>query len=153
MNDHVVAMSIDKPKGDSYEYRILKTPDFHGINGDGTINLVGMTGEETTPAGAALRLWFVNARPSIDATSGELLENAEIGGNSTIEVFEMNVDAGEMKHTRTFVDPQIATPNNIALNGDGSFYFTNDHGLHKVGFVREHGTVVGFCETNILVET
>ena len=137
MNDHVVAMSIDKPKGDSYEYRILKVPDFHGINGDGTINLLGMTGEDMP--GRPLRLWFVNARPSVDPTSGGLLDSSKIGANSTIEVFEMNDNAGQMKHMRTFADPQIATPNNIAALGDGSFYFTNDHGLHKVGFVGSQG--------------
>lgn len=137
MNDHVVAMKIDSPKWNSYEYRILKTPDFSGINGDGTLNLLGMTGE-TMPKDGAIRLWFVNARPSVDPRSGELLDSATIGGNSTIELFEMDSDAGGMKHLRTFADPQIATPNNIAANGDGSFYFTNDHGLHKVGLVRRN---------------
>lgn len=131
MNDHVIAMDIDKPKGTSYEYRILKTPGFSGINGDGTINLVGMTGEATVD----VRLWFVNARPSVDPVSGAFLDAAVVGGNSTIELFDMDLGAGELKHVKTFADPQIATPNNIAATGDGGFYFTNDHGPHKVGFV------------------
>ncbi len=151
MNDHVVAMSIDKPKGDSYEYRILKTPDFSGINGDGTINLLGMTGEDRP--GLPLRLWFVNARPSVDSITGEVLDSAKIGANSTIELFEMNLDAVEMRHIRTFADPQIATPNNIAAKGDDSFYFTNDHGPHKVGLVGSNSTIGEQRENNLLVET
>ena len=140
--DHVVAMPIDTLEPESHSYHVLKTPGFDGVNGDGSMNLVGMTGEET--ADGMLHLWFVNARPSINAFTGELLsdaEHAQVGGNSTIEKFSFKPGADEMHHVKTFTDPQIATPNNIAVVGDGSFYYTNDHGLHKVGKV---GTASGW---------
>ena len=150
LNDKVIAMNIDHPRGLSYDYRILKTPSFSGVNGDGTLGLVSITGQIIN--NDTLRLWLVNTRPSIDP-SGALLDNAKIGGNSTIELFEMDPTASSMKHIKTFADPQIATPNNIAPMPDGSFYFTNDHGLHKVGLQFEATVLLGgsgvwHCDTN-----
>ena len=130
MQDKLIVMDIDRPKASSFEYRFLEIADFAGNNGDGLFNLVGMTGVQRDDH---VDLYLVNNRPSFDVTTGGLLEHAEVGGNSTIELFSAHLSDGEAKHIKTFANSQIATPNNIAPTGDGSFYFTNDHGLSKVG--------------------
>ena len=128
-------MDIDVPKGSSFEYRVLSTPGFPGTNGDGYLHLVGLTGSD----GEAddVRLWVVNAKPSIDVKTGELLDQSEHGANSTVELFSTGSQAKALQHVRTFSDAQIATPNNVAAVGDegSAFYFTNDHGLAKTGWV------------------
>jgi arylesterase/paraoxonase len=150
LNDKVIALEIDHARGLSYDYRVLKTPSFAGVNGDGTLGLVSITGQVVNSK--LLRLWLVNTRPSI-GPSGELLDNAKLGGNSTIELFEMEPGASSMKHIKTFADPQIVTPNNIAPMADGGFYFTNDHGLNKVGPAFEATVLLGgsgvwYCDFN-----
>ena len=56
-----------------------------------------------------------------------------------------------MQHVQTFVNRHhIVTPNNIATQGDGSFYITNDHGLNKVGLAHKtspflHNGDVAYC--------
>ena len=55
--------------------------------------------------------------------------------DSDIEVFETEPGAEAMTHLRTYANRQIATPNNVAVTKDGGFFFTNDHGPHKVGLV------------------
>lgn len=127
-------MSIDKPKGKSYEYTVLAKPGFAGVHGDGTFNVLGMIGRSFANGGGA-HLYLVNNRPSIDYETGELLDNTKVGANSTIEMFEWQAGSSSLKHLKTFADPEIATPNNIALAEDGGFYFTNDHGSNKVGLV------------------
>ncbi|KIX03403.1 uncharacterized protein Z518_06955 [Rhinocladiella mackenziei CBS 650.93] len=134
LNDHVVAMNIDNPSSSGgYTYRVLNTPGFSGVNGDGRIHVVGMTGV-TSPDGSDIQLWLINARPSVDAKTGELLDNSVTGGNATIDVFATEPGADSMRHVKTFANEQIATPNNVAVAKDGSFWFTNDHGRHKVGW-------------------
>lgn len=151
LDDAFIVMDIDTAKGDSYQYRILDTPNYSGVNGDGALHLVGFTGVDST---AGINLFIVNARPSIDATSGELLDNAKVGGNSTIERFVLAPpQASELKHVSTFAHPQIATPNNIAAVGKNAFYFTNDHGPYKVGLQHHLSPVIGtgdvsYCTTS-----
>lgn len=65
----------------------------------------------------------------------------------------MEPSANSMKHVKTFADPQIVTPNNIAPMEDGGFYFTNDHGLNKLGLAFEltvlfGGSGVWYCDAN-----
>ncbi|KAK5245342.1 hypothetical protein LTR07_006577 [Exophiala xenobiotica] len=134
LNDHIVAMDIDKPTSSgSFSCRVLKTPNFPGVAGDGRLNVVGITGKPSRDS-STVKLFLVNARPSVDAQTGELLDNEVVGGNATVEVFEAGPDATTLKHIHTFADTQIATPNNIAPTDEGGFYFTNDHGLHKIGW-------------------
>jgi arylesterase / paraoxonase len=151
LHDKVIALKVDQPRGQRLDYRILKTPNFSGVNGDGTIGLVGITGQIIN--NKLLRLWLINTRPSI-GPSGELLDNAKVGGNSTIELFEMEPGAISMRHVKTFADSQIVTPNNIAPMEDGGFYFTNDHGLKKLGLAFELSSIFGgasgiwYCDSN-----
>ncbi|EXJ57530.1 hypothetical protein A1O7_07878 [Cladophialophora yegresii CBS 114405] len=143
LNDHVVAMDIDSPTGEGgYAYRVLKTPGFAGVDGDGRIHVVGMTGT-TSAYGVKTQIWLVNARPSVNAKTGELLDNTATGANSTIEVFETQQGSDSVVHLRTYADPQIATPNNVAVAEDGGFFFTNDHGPHKVGWQHHLSSFIG----------
>lgn len=129
-------MNIDKPIDAGYEYVELDTPDFSGVNGDGKMNLVGLTGVDRE---RSVELYLVNNRPSLNVTTGVIADQTKIGANSTIEHFRIRLDAQEVKHLRTFFEPAITTPNNIATRGDGSFYITNDHGPHKTG-MRHHSS-------------
>jgi hypothetical protein len=134
LNDHVVAMDIDNPStAGGYTYRVLQPEGYSGVAADGRIHVVGMTG--TTSQDGEIQLWLINARPSVDPVTGELLDNGVVGGNSTIDVFATEPHTNTMRHVKTFASPQIATPNNIALTDDGGFFFTNDHGPYKVGWV------------------
>lgn len=128
-------MNIDNPTPiGGFTYRVLKTPGYPGVAGDGRIHVVGMTGT-TSADGSEINLWLINNRPSVHAATGAVLDNTVIGANSTIDVFSTAPGADTMKHVKTFADPQIATPNNVAVLKDGGLFFTNDHGLHKFGWV------------------
>lgn len=129
-------MNIDNPTStQGYTYRVLKTPGFAGVAGDGRIHVVGMTGTTSTDGSDKVNLWLINARPSVDSETGQVLDNTVVGGNHTIDVFSTRPLADEMYHVQTFANAQIATPNNLAVTKSGGFFFTNDHGPHKVGWV------------------
>jgi hypothetical protein len=129
-------MEIDKPKGDSFHYHALKTPGFEGINGDGTLNLVGFTARNLPAADGKpfkTELYFVNARPSLDPTTGSLLDNSQVGPNMTIEAFTLDKHSTTMHHTSTYHHDIITTPNNIAIDPTYGIWFTNDHGTATHG--------------------
>ncbi|KAF2214817.1 hypothetical protein CERZMDRAFT_36374 [Cercospora zeae-maydis SCOH1-5] len=124
LNDAIIAMNIDKPDGESFQYRVLDTPGFAGVNGDGRLHLVGFTGREK---GDSIEILLVNAQPAVDATTKQLQNVPDM----TIEAFETdNKDAStSLKHIHTYRHPAITTPNNIAFSQHSSgFFFTNDHG-------------------------
>ena len=126
-------MDIDKPTSkDSFNYRVLKQLGYPvDKHDDENLHLVGMTGIDSPNT---IELFLVNAKPSRDA-NGELLDQAAVGANSTIEKFVTGPAATSMKHVKTFASSNIATPNNIATApGMKGFYFTNDHGPYKTGF-------------------
>lgn len=66
-------------------------------------------------------------------------EAARDGQDSSVEVFRTRPGESSMRHVMTFEDIVIASPNDVVA-GDPrdapSFYFTNDHGFVKSGFVR-----------------
>ena len=145
--DHFVAMDISKPVGSSFDYRVLPMRDFSGNNGDGTIDLVGISGvalggsgaSSSPPLSPSFRIWAVNHRPPLDAATGALVADASAtGANSTVEVFETDSGVTELRHLKTFAHPVIATPNRVAgVPGDEKglgFYFTNDKGQTKTGW-------------------
>lgn len=135
-DDRIVAMNIDNPTStQGFTYRVLKTPGFAGVAGDGRIHVVGMTGTASADGSDKVNLWLINARPSVDSETGQVLDNTVVGGNHTIEVFSTKPLTDEMYHVQTFANAQIATPNNLAVTKSGGFFFTNDHGPHKVGWV------------------
>ncbi|KAK2058938.1 hypothetical protein LY76DRAFT_616119 [Colletotrichum caudatum] len=150
--DAIVALEIDSPKDDAFEIRTLSTPGFSGTVGDGLLQLVGLTGIDS-PKGDKVQLLLVNNRPFVDPVTGELLDQAGVGANSTIEVFETGPQAVGMKHIRTFAIVNISTPNNIAALSSEAIYFTNDKGAHKVGLKSHTGPLIGqgdisFCSVS-----
>ncbi|UZJ56008.1 hypothetical protein CBS101457_005328 [Exobasidium rhododendri] len=100
----------------------IKPKGFTGSNGKGSYNLhaisVHLIDDET------MRIFLVNHRPQP--------EPMKYGANSTIELFESKLGSSTMQHVKTFADPVIATPNNLAPTGPDSFVFSNDHYI-KVG--------------------
>ena len=134
MKDAVVALDIDKPIGETFDFRGLQTPGFAGTLGDGLMHVVGMTGRELDDG--SIELFVINYRPSVDAVSGTFADQASVGANATIEIFKAEPGASTIKHVRTVADPLIATPNRVAAL-DRGFYITNDHGIYKTGLVSE----------------
>ncbi|KAF5252635.1 hypothetical protein FANTH_2530 [Fusarium anthophilum] len=130
--DAIVALDIDKPTDNGFEFRTLITPSFEGTAGDGLVNLAGFSGVEQE--NGDIDLFLVNLRPAIDA-DGKLADQYVHGGNATIEHFVTGPQATEMKHVRTYADHGITTPNRVAALGDKSFYISNDHGPHKFGWL------------------
>lgn len=134
-------MDIDKPIGDSFEYRVLKTPSYRA--GDGNLYLVGLTGRDNAPlekndpnkSPFSIDIALVNARPPVDHETSGFLEGTVLGGDFTIELFETNANAHELQHKKTFHHPEIKTPNNVAFAPSSGFYITNDHGTAKAGWV------------------
>ncbi|KAK4545609.1 hypothetical protein LTR36_002561 [Oleoguttula mirabilis] len=124
LDDAIIAMDVDSPQKSSYLYRILDAP--------GDLHLLGLTGVDSAQG---INLFLVNAKPSLDPSTGDPLDNAAVGANSTIERFVLAPPhASELKHIRTFSHENITTPNNIAAMGKNAFYFTNDHGAHQTGW-------------------
>ena len=143
-------MNIDKPEGNGFEYRRLEMPsDYTGVNNDRRLYLVGLTGIDHDDRD---EIFAVNARPSIDLASGEFLDQATMGGNSTIEHLAVDID-GEVRLIKTWAHPQIATPNNIAPLPDGSFYFTNDHGPHRAGIRHKLSDLVRYGDVSFCYST
>lgn len=134
LNDAVVVINVDDlPNGPNVDARVLSTPGFTGTSGDGLLGLVGFGA--TDDADGGIRLWVINDRPSLDLHTGEILDQAKVGANTTVELFRAGPGAKSMEHVRTFYHPHIASPNRIAPVGGktDAFYFTNDHGTAKVG--------------------
>lgn len=139
VKDAVVALDIDSPVGDSFSFRGLQTSGFTGTAGDGLMHVVGMTGTDLSDG--RIELLVINYRPSVD-NFGAFLDQASVGANATVEVFETEMAAASMKHIRTVVDPLIATPNRVAAVSEG-FYLTNDHGAYKTGLMAKLGPLFG----------
>lgn len=132
--DAVVALSIDKPNGESFDLNVLKTPNFPGTAGDGLLDLIGFTGIDHPDTGL-VELLLINNGPSVDPVTGKYADQYVAGANATIELFETGSDATELKHVHTYAHKHIATPNRIAALSRDAFYLTNDHGPHKIGLV------------------
>ena len=133
-NDRIAVLDTRASGPFSKRLSWMTTPDFTGNHGDGVLVLHGMDIRADASKPPKLTLLLVNHRPPMDPNTGTLLDATKIGGNSTIEVFEAVLGETVMRHVKTYYDPAIDTPNNVAWVSDESFVFTNDHNS-KVGFV------------------
>lgn len=125
----LMALNIDDAGADGfYGMRSIKPVGYDGATGDGTLDTLGFDVEVVDPA--TLRFWLVNHRPPVDADR-KLLDATKVGANSTIDVFELKRGKDQMVHVKTVSDPEIKTPNNIAVMPDGSFVATNDHSAKR----------------------
>lgn len=141
--DAVIAMKIDQPDGDGFQYQVLApNPDFPGTHAQGKLHLLGLTGIDGSDE---VDIFLTNVKPSIDIETGEWLDNTRSGPNATIEHFQISTAPGttEMQHIKTFMHPLIATPNNMALLDRNSFYLTNDHGSAQVGAAAQLSPILG----------
>ena len=114
--------------------RWMTAPNFGGNHGDGALDLHGIDIRADTSSPPTLKILIVNHRPAMDPQTGSLLDAKKLGANSTIEIFESVIGETTMKHIKTYVDPAIETPNDLAWVSDESFVFTNDRS-GKVGIV------------------
>ncbi|KAI5369952.1 Putative six-bladed beta-propeller, TolB [Septoria linicola] len=142
LDDAIIAMDIDKRKGDSFAYRVLSTPGFAGVNGMGQLHLVGLTGRESA---SKIELLLVNAQPAFDASTNKVLDSPDF----VIESFKTDKKhkASSLQHQQTLRHPVITSPNNVAFSSavsdkDG-FYFTNDHGDASSGFRHSIAPYIG----------
>ncbi|KAE9372007.1 calcium-dependent phosphotriesterase [Stipitochalara longipes BDJ] len=136
----LMALNIDAPGTDGlFGMHSIKSVGYDGATGDRTLDLLGFDVENVDAA--TLRFWFVNHRPPVDANKN-YLDATKVGANSTIDVFDLKRGKDEMVHVKTVLDPEIKTPNNIAVMSDGSFVVTNDHSS-KVGFRKELDIYIG----------
>ncbi|CAG1981710.1 unnamed protein product [Fusarium graminearum] len=145
--DSIVALDIDKPVGTSFEPRTLKTEGFAGTSGDGIINIAGFTGIDNSDG--SIDLLVTNMRPSVDAESGNYLDQFVHGANTTVEHFTTGAGPNELKHVRTFADAGITTPNRVAVMDDKTFYVANDHGPHMMGWRHHLSPILGFANINV----
>ncbi|KAK8876954.1 Serum paraoxonase arylesterase [Apiospora arundinis] len=157
LNDHITVLNIDEPEpaGPGFVTRVLETPRYPGTHGDGRLHLVGMTGHD---ANQQIRLWLVNAKPSVDPATGRLLPDDRQAANQTVEVFTMSGAPGTVKleHLQSFWDPLIRTPNRVAAVGDATngFWVTNDLGHSESSWKRNlspllsQGSVIHCSHTN-----
>lgn len=107
----------------------LRTEGFKFPRG---LSLHGMDVVVSKERPSELLLYLVNHREPLSPATAR-----DVGTDSVVEVFRSTPGADAMYYVSTFHDPIIATPNDIYATGDdGSFYFTNDHGLVKAGLVR-----------------
>jgi len=116
------------------------------LKGSPPLSLQGFDIKEDSENEGLLHIVLVNHRPSIDASSGNLLDNEEVGANSTLEYFTTKVGESSMAYQKTFSHSTITTPNRVAWLNDFKFAFTNDHSS-KVGLARKFigGGSVGIC--------
>ena len=103
--------------------RKLKTVGYDGATGDGRLDLLGFDVEVVTKT--RLRFWMVNNRSPVDENK-KLLDPYKVGGNSTIDVFEVIRGSDEIVHLKSIARKAIISPNRVAAIGDGSILFTND---------------------------
>lgn len=135
MNDRMAILDTRASGPVSKRLKWMDLVDFPGISGDGTINLQGFdvhVGDDDPPT---LCMLLVNNRPFLDPITGALLDATKLGANATIELFETTLGSIELRYVKTFHDPAIQTPNNVAFMGPDAFVITNDKSaIH--GFVR-----------------
>ncbi|KAJ3785174.1 hypothetical protein GGU10DRAFT_428119 [Lentinula aff. detonsa] len=74
-----------------------------------------------------------------------------VGADSVIELFNTTISGDRLTHIKTFRDPVILTPNDVAGQGDGrGFFFTNDHSskIPRARIIQNAftaSTSVGYC--------
>ncbi|KAK6079508.1 hypothetical protein SCUP234_05677 [Seiridium cupressi] len=151
LDDAIVVLDLDDLNaGAEVKPRVLTTPGFSGTNGEGLLHLASLTGVDGEDG--SIRLWVINLKPSLNTTTGELLDQPKVGANVTVELFTTSSKAETLEYVKTFAHPQIISPNRIApVGGDSeAFYFTNDHAA-KVGLQHHLSPLIGtgdvsFCE-------
>jgi arylesterase / paraoxonase len=106
----------------------LKVPSFKYPRG---LSVHGMDVVQSKQYPEQLLIYLINHREPLAPADAR-----DIGADSVVEIFRTSIGSEEMEYVTTFKDPVIATPNDVvAGDEDLSFYFTNDHGIVKSGWV------------------
>ncbi|KAJ5973469.1 hypothetical protein N7481_010679 [Penicillium waksmanii] len=133
--DHVSVMEIDSPPGQDNAYNLHRLEVADGFKGE-----LDLHGLDARRIGDQLRFWLINHRPFVNADTGEIIEEKK---NYTVEVFDLDEDAGALVPVKTISSELLDSPNNLAVDttGDGILVI-NDH-VTKVGPFRGGKEVVG----------
>ncbi|EAW20264.1 uncharacterized protein NFIA_098980 [Aspergillus fischeri NRRL 181] len=151
--DHITVLDIDQPGADGlHGVRELKFRDSQG--NIQTLDLHGFDAR-VIDKGRRVRFWLINHRPPLDPFTGApLLDATQVGANSTIDVYDLDLHHGDkLEHVKTIVSETIISPNNLVVIDDdedkGGFLFTNDHNT-KVSPSRdkEIGGSISYCRTD-----
>jgi arylesterase/paraoxonase len=101
-----------------------------GYKSNRGLSVHGMDVVPSTSNPRDLFVYLVNHRIPLDGRSA-----AEVGADSSIEIYKTTSGGSTLMHLQTVDDPIILTPNDVVGSSDGkSFHFTNDYGS-KTGFV------------------
>lgn len=145
--DHISVLNIDQPGPDGlYSVRQLKIAN----NYQAGLDLFGF---DVRKVGNRLRFWLVNMRPPVDPVTGAALDASEYGGNSTVEVFDLEPTSDTLVHVKTIASEALVAANNLAVMEDGiGFLVTNDHDsrvgtFRSLGFFFPSGSV-SYCRTD-----
>ncbi|KAA8645032.1 uncharacterized protein ATNIH1004_009243 [Aspergillus tanneri] len=158
--DYITVLDVDKPGPDGlYGARAL---NFRGKDGD--VEELDLHGFDVRVIdGNRLRFWLINHRPPLDLlTGGQLLDASNVGANSTIEVYDLDIrrggDSNYLEHVKTIVSDAIISPNNLVAlddndNSRGGFLLTNDHNTRAPGVLRKLTPILGggsisYCRTD-----
>lgn len=99
------------------------------------LSLHGMDVVPSLSKPSELFVYLVNHRKPLGGKNA-----AEVGADSSIEIFKTSVGTKVLTHVKTVEDPVILTPNDVVGSPDGkSFHFTNDRGA-KTGLVSHVST-------------
>ncbi|CAN8102753.1 unnamed protein product [Discula destructiva] len=130
----------------------LPLTGFTGIQDDGIINLVGFTGIDKEDG--TVELSITNFRPSINLSTGQVLpDQAAVGPNATIEIFQKVPGRENLVFLHTLADPLVSSPNRVAVIEGKGLYVTNDHGQQKPGLLLQLSPLLGtgdvtFCPSS-----
>lgn len=145
--DHISVLDVDQPGPDGlYGVRQLKIAN----NYPAELDLFGF---DVRKVGDRLRFWLVNMRPPVDPVTGAALGALEYGGNSTVEVFDLDQSSETLVHVKTIESDALVAANNLAVMEDGvGFLVTNDHDsrvgtFRSLGFFFPGGSV-SYCRTD-----
>ena len=117
-------LDIDQPGDDGlFGLRYLKTAGYEGASGDASLDLLGFDVEVVSKT--RLKFWMVNNRSAVDKDR-RFLDSKKVGGNATIDVFEVTRGSDEMTFINSFTNEAIVSLNKVAATGDGNLVFTND---------------------------
>ena len=76
----ITAISIDKPKRNGYEYKVLSTP--RHSRGSKELHVLGLTGRDHSDS--TVELLLLNNEPQIDLVTGEILQDQSTRANTCL---------------------------------------------------------------------
>ncbi|ESZ95425.1 hypothetical protein SBOR_4166 [Sclerotinia borealis F-4128] len=140
LKDHVSVLNIDEPEDDGLYglYQLEITGGYKGVDSHNSLDVHGFDVEYMPDS--RLRFWMINHRPPVDE-SGNFLDAATLGANSTVEVFDLAPGSTKLEYVKTIADPIIQTPNGIAATRDGGILFLTYAQIRSLDMVIGGGNI------------